>query len=139
VPSTRALAAELAVSRQPVLTAYDQLLHEGYLDGRTGSGTFASAALPDDLLRSPASPAAGSPRIAPRRVPPPPPDAREEGGLEPFRMSLPALDRFPQKERTWRRRSTTDRNRESTRQSTLAMCWKGRRSPGEGRGGFRYP
>ena len=40
VPSTRALAGDLGVSRLPVLTAYDQLLHEGYLEGRTGSGTF---------------------------------------------------------------------------------------------------
>jgi hypothetical protein len=43
-----------------------------------------------------------------------------------------------QKERTWRRRSTTDRNRESMSQS-LAMPWKSRRGPGEGRGGFRCP
>ena len=42
VPSTRALAEDLGVSRLPVLTAYDQLLHEGYLEGRTGSGTFVS-------------------------------------------------------------------------------------------------
>jgi GntR family transcriptional regulator/MocR family aminotransferase len=88
---------ELAVSRQPVLTAYDQLLHEGYLDGRTGSGTFVSAALPDDLLRSAAPPPVAAPRIAPRRIPRSPPDARGETGLGPFRMSLPALDRFPHK------------------------------------------
>src|SRR6185437_621138 len=30
VPSTRALAVDLGVSRLPVLNAYDQLLHEGY-------------------------------------------------------------------------------------------------------------
>ena len=53
VPSTRALAVELDVSRLPVLTAYEQLLHECYLDGRVGSGTFVSATLPDDLLGSP--------------------------------------------------------------------------------------
>src|SRR5258708_38580620 len=52
VPSTRTLAVELRVSRLPVLTAYEQLLHEGYLDGRVGSGTFVSATLPDDSLRS---------------------------------------------------------------------------------------
>ena len=40
IPSTRALAADLGVSRLPVLSAYEQLLHEGYLVGRTGSGTF---------------------------------------------------------------------------------------------------
>ena len=52
IPSTRGLAVELAVSRLPVLTAYEQLLHEGYLEGRVGSGTFVSASLPDDLLRT---------------------------------------------------------------------------------------
>jgi GntR family transcriptional regulator/MocR family aminotransferase len=51
VPPTRTLALELSVSRLPVLAAYEQLLHEGYLQARVGSGTFVSAALPDDLLR----------------------------------------------------------------------------------------
>ncbi|WP_394830411.1 PLP-dependent aminotransferase family protein [Pendulispora rubella] len=89
VPSTRALAEELEVSRLPVLTAYEQLLHECYLEGRLGSGTFVSAALPDHLLRSPA-PAHRRGRIRP------PPAARDYGGLGPFRTSLPALDQFPQ-------------------------------------------
>jgi len=93
VPSTRALAVELDVSRLPVLTAYDQLLHEGYLEGRVGSGTFVSAALPDDLLRP--STAGGSQARVARRGSRPPPRARDEGGLGPFRMSLPALDQFP--------------------------------------------
>jgi GntR family transcriptional regulator / MocR family aminotransferase len=94
VPSTRALAVELEVSRLPVLAAYDQLRHEGYLDGRIGSGTFVSAALPDDLLRSPGTASARTPAAASRRAPPPPP-VRDDGGLRPFRMSLPALDAFP--------------------------------------------
>ena len=95
VPSTRTLALELEVSRLPVLTAYDQLLHEGYLQGRVGSGTYVSAALPDDLLRSPPPPGAGTRSGVPRRGTRPPPRAREEGGLRPFRVSLPALDQFP--------------------------------------------
>src|SRR4249919_2504038 len=51
IPSTRSLAADLGISRLPVLSAYEQLLHEGYLVGRTGSGTFVSESVPDDLLR----------------------------------------------------------------------------------------
>jgi GntR family transcriptional regulator / MocR family aminotransferase len=94
IPSTRALAMELGVSRLPVLTAYDQLLHEGYLVGRIGSGTYVSAALPDDLLGIRVSPASTRMRVT-RRIPRPPPRARDEGGLGPFRMSVPALDRFP--------------------------------------------
>jgi DNA-binding GntR family transcriptional regulator len=46
IPSTRSLAADLGVSRLPVLSAYEQLLHEGYLIGRTGSGTFVSNPCP---------------------------------------------------------------------------------------------
>ena len=95
VPSTRTLALELEVSRLPVLTAYDQLLHEGYLEGRVGSGTFVSAALPDDLLRSPAVAGTAARCLAPRPGTHPPPHPWEQEGLGPFRMSLPALDRFP--------------------------------------------
>jgi GntR family transcriptional regulator/MocR family aminotransferase len=94
VPSTRTLAVELAVSRQPVLTAYEQLLHEGYLDGRTGSGTFVSGALPDDLLRCKA-PQPGAPRVVARLDPDRPSADTVPDSLGPFRMSLPALDRFP--------------------------------------------
>jgi GntR family transcriptional regulator / MocR family aminotransferase len=51
VPSSRELAADLAVSRNTVTGAFDQLLAEGYLEGRVGSGTYVAAALPEDLLR----------------------------------------------------------------------------------------
>ncbi|HSU96093.1 MAG TPA: PLP-dependent aminotransferase family protein [Gemmatimonadaceae bacterium] len=102
VPSTRALATDLGVSRLPVLNAYDQLLHEGYLEGRIGSGTFVSVSLPDDALRS-VSPSQSrrsikhslpqSARTQPSSHPPP--RQRDDGGMRPFRVSLPALDQFP--------------------------------------------
>ena len=95
IPSTRGLAQALDVSRLPVLTAYDQLLHEGYLEGRVGSGTFVSAALPDDLLRTQPAPGVVIRRGEGRRIARPAPRARDYGGLGPFRMSLPALDQFP--------------------------------------------
>src|ERR671918_1544476 len=44
LPSTRALAADLDVTRGVVVSAYDQLLAEGYLAARPGSGTVVSAA-----------------------------------------------------------------------------------------------
>jgi len=49
IPSTRALAIELGVSRIPVLTAYAQLLAEGYFEARAGSGTFVCSTLPEQL------------------------------------------------------------------------------------------
>lgn len=85
VPSTRALAADLGISRFPVLTAYEQLSHEGYLEGRVGSGTYVRAAPVGH----------GSPGRAHRVSGTAPRLWRGEGGLRPFRASLPALDQFP--------------------------------------------
>lgn len=50
--SSRALALELGISRNSVVTAYDQLSIEGYLTGETGSGTFVCTDLPDFLNTS---------------------------------------------------------------------------------------
>ena len=93
VPSTRSLAGELGMSRLPVLTAYEQLLHEGYFEGRVGSGTYVCAAPPDTRLRAkPRSAARPVPSGKRSQVAP----GRDEGGIRPFRISLPALDEFPQ-------------------------------------------
>jgi len=43
LPSTRDLAEQLGVSRTVVLTAFDQLLSEGFAVGRRGSGTYVSS------------------------------------------------------------------------------------------------
>lgn len=45
VPSSRDLADQLKVSRTVVLLAYEQLEAEGYLVGRSGSGTYVSQGL----------------------------------------------------------------------------------------------
>jgi GntR family transcriptional regulator/MocR family aminotransferase len=100
IPSSRGLATDLGVSRLPVLTAYEQLLHEGYLVGRTGSGTFVSESIPDHLLRSPAvaSPApAPRPATRPRErvVPNHPSLTTWHVPVIPFQVGLPALDLFP--------------------------------------------
>ncbi len=50
LPSTRALAGELGVSRTTTLAAYDQLTSEGYLDGKVGSGAFVSRDIPEYVL-----------------------------------------------------------------------------------------
>ena len=51
VPSTRALADLLKVSRNTTVSAYEQLLAEGYLQTRLGAaGTVVAPALPADFL-----------------------------------------------------------------------------------------
>lgn len=42
LPGTRDLAEQLGISRTVVLLAYDQLLSEGFAEGRAGSGTYVS-------------------------------------------------------------------------------------------------
>jgi GntR family transcriptional regulator / MocR family aminotransferase len=51
LPSSRALSAELDVSRITILEAYSQLLAEGYFKSRKGAGTFVSSSLPEYLTQ----------------------------------------------------------------------------------------
>jgi len=48
LPSTRALAEALGVSRSTITSSFAQLHSEGYLEATTGSGTFVSSDLPDE-------------------------------------------------------------------------------------------
>ncbi len=98
LPPSRALATEWGLSRNTVVTAYDTLLAEGYITGRTGAGTFVATALPD-----------APPEGAPRRF-----EARRGIGLsrrgtaladapavardpfdQPFSLGTPDLEAFP--------------------------------------------
>ncbi|TIP25888.1 MAG: PLP-dependent aminotransferase family protein [Mesorhizobium sp.] len=49
LPPTRLMAEDLGVSRNTVITTYDALLAEGYLESRSGSGTWV-ATLPADAV-----------------------------------------------------------------------------------------
>src|SRR5713226_9169144 len=106
VPSTRSLATELNISRIPVLSAYEQLLAEGYFETFVGAGTCVARSIPDDTLSPPAGKARkglqeivekGGPRRMSRRgaalthVP----AQSWLDNLGAFRVSLPALDHFP--------------------------------------------
>jgi len=51
LPATRLLAKQLGVARMTVVNAYEQLLAEGYLEGKTGAGTYVAATLPEEMLR----------------------------------------------------------------------------------------
>jgi GntR family transcriptional regulator/MocR family aminotransferase len=105
--SSRDLALDLNVSRTTTLLAYDQLIAEGYLSARRGSGTFVSHELPDDLAR--ATPMGRRPTD---RHPPlsrrglalaavPRTSQRVNIAPRPFRLGTPALDLFPM--RVWSR------------------------------------
>ena len=103
VPSTRLLATDTGVSRNTVAGAFDQLLAEGYLEARVGSGTYVTHSLPDNLLRVPGAPrnavASGNTASLSRRgkalasisV------SLTRGIAAPcaFRPGVPALDHFP--------------------------------------------
>ncbi|GAB4303439.1 MAG: PLP-dependent aminotransferase family protein [Roseovarius sp.] len=62
VPGSRALAAQLGVSRNTVIIAYELLAAEGYLVVRPNLGTFVTDDLPDEALNAP--PAGGLPSPA---------------------------------------------------------------------------
>ena len=100
LPSSRGLALELGLSRNTVLSALDQLVSEGYVEGRTGSGTYVASVLPDegaatvpDQGRPPPRETAGAissrGRVLTDRAQIP----RGERG--PFAIGQPELDAFP--------------------------------------------
>ncbi len=100
LPSTRALAADLGVSRTTVLHALEYLKAAGYLECRRGSGTFVAKEL---LHRTPSLPArtlvAGKhPQLSKRGralAQTRPPDHRGACPPRAFRLGTPALDQFP--------------------------------------------
>ncbi|HYO79298.1 MAG TPA: PLP-dependent aminotransferase family protein [Thermoanaerobaculia bacterium] len=100
LPSTRSLAADLQVSRNTVLLAFEQLLGEGYLESRTGSGTFVADTVPDEVLRTgarkPAAAATPVRRTTTRRARSlPAPITTTSDKRRAFEPALPALDLFP--------------------------------------------
>src|SRR5262249_42458790 len=106
LPPTRELANELGISRSTVMIAYDQLLSEGYIEGRVGSGTCVTSTLPEEMLESrpiavPA-PRTNSTRNALSKrgqslVSALPPGRAHRGQLNllPFRIASPDLASFP--------------------------------------------
>src|SRR4029077_3158676 len=51
LPATRDLAHEYKLSRATIVTAFEQLQSEGYVEGKIGAGTYVSRVLPDQLLQ----------------------------------------------------------------------------------------
>jgi len=106
LPSTRELAADLRVSRNTVMLAYEQLLAEGYVVSRNrATASVASAspvsAMPESSRAKPAAPApvsAYARRLTGLLGAPP---ARSTGLRYDFRYGEPSVDEFPRQ--IWRR------------------------------------
>src|SRR5689334_22837307 len=110
VPSTRALATDLGVSRNTVMLAYEQLATEGYLVSRHRSATSVAGAPSPRASRRPAPPAPQRPApvsayarrltarldLVPTRPSGPRPALRYD-----FRYGRPGVDEFPRQ--IWRR------------------------------------
>lgn len=104
LPSSRELAEDLGISRITVKSVYEQLLAEGYLKSRTGSGTFVSDDLEfftyKKLKAVTVKPANVEGKLPDRLDPINSSQATiRYGETAPFRPGLPALDKFPIK--TW--------------------------------------
>jgi GntR family transcriptional regulator/MocR family aminotransferase len=109
LPSTRALAHELGVSRTTTILAYEHLLSEGYLESKKGQGTVVARSLPTTLSYTPPDrpPAERTdpPKASPSRmascvpllqeIPLPMHRPGRTGGV--FYGGAPALDLFPWK------------------------------------------
>ncbi len=50
LPSSRALAEMMSISRNSVLAALERLLDEGYLFTKPSSGTYVAEVVPDQLI-----------------------------------------------------------------------------------------
>jgi GntR family transcriptional regulator/MocR family aminotransferase len=110
LPSSRALALRLCVSRNTVNAAFEQLLAEGYLVARPGSGTYVATCrgpVPAEPAPAGRPPAQGAP-LAQRGLALGEASRlvqllrdRQATPIRPFRVGTPALDAFPRVE--WRR------------------------------------
>src|SRR5215510_7178122 len=101
LPATRELARQYGVSRGTVVMAFEQLHSEGYLEGRTGDGTYVNGSLPEDFLTARPSPTVDprAPRNRPAlsRLASRLPNATGVTGVEPPRpfSPTPSPDEFP--------------------------------------------
>jgi len=107
LPATRDLATQYRLSRGTIVNSVEQLKSEGYVQARTGSGTYVSKTLPDELLQVRSNAKAPLP---PRRQPQRGIRAQKFSAYakrvhlfpnfasrptRAFRPNLPALDLFP--------------------------------------------
>ncbi|MES2300276.1 MAG: PLP-dependent aminotransferase family protein [Pseudomonadota bacterium] len=71
LPSSRQLAADLAIARNTVIDAFAQLSDEGYLESRIGAGSFVARTLPEARMHAEPGAQPGARPGVPPGVPPP--------------------------------------------------------------------
>ena len=91
LPASRNLAQELGVSRATVVAAYDQLMAEGFAQGRRGAGVYVSDIGEVEIDQASHTPVAALPDVT---SPPSPP-------IRPFQPGRPDMRLFPY--RQWAR------------------------------------
>ncbi|HZX29653.1 MAG TPA: PLP-dependent aminotransferase family protein [Telluria sp.] len=116
LPTSRELSASLGVSRNTVVSAYDLLLSEGYIEARGRAGTYVARMHRDPPGRTRA------PRARPAPVAATPPEAPVRYD---FRVGEPDQSLFPFD--TWRRLSARAL-REFQRKPVLAAALEGERA-----------
>lgn len=89
MPASRVLAQELSVSRATIVTAYEQLVAEGFAEGRRGSGVYVcTIGEVETLDQSNAPPRPAAPQNV--RIQP--------AGLRPFQPGRPDMRLFPHRQ-----------------------------------------
>ena len=103
LPATRSIAKFCQVSRTTVQTAFDLLLAEGYITGKTGSGTFVHNKLPESyftakkLVSLPQSKDPGFPEFSSlgKRISESPFQNITHKNILPFQPGIPSFSDFP--------------------------------------------
>ena len=110
LPSSRNLSRQLGVARNTVIAAYEQLIAEGYLESRSGSGTFVTEALPEAWFQ--AETLASSVQRPPQNITLSNyaeviknENIRKAGSNQSFTVGVPDLKAFPAK--LWNKVSST--------------------------------
>ncbi|SDH23616.1 GntR family transcriptional regulator / MocR family aminotransferase [Vibrio xiamenensis] len=99
LPSTRALAEEMDLSRNTVISAYEQLVAEGYVESRRGAGYYVAVTLPERFIDA---------KVAPKLLNRAVKTAPLNGAFSP---GVPDLEQFPNAK--WQRFITLHSSRSS--------------------------
>lgn len=92
LPASRALAKHLGVSRNTIITSFELLASEGYIESKTGSGSFVSSQLPDRGMAPAYTKNAAIPLNA--KIPENTPDKKPDSRISPLSSSIQRAQKF---------------------------------------------